>query len=120
MNTPTASALERLREAISRILPLDWEDAKEPNGKGMGWQAGPGAWLGRDSYSKETANAAAFIAAANPEAIRTLLSAIDAKDAEIEALRGALQDVLSAHANDTVRPKAFYIASAALNAKETP
>lgn len=34
--------------------------------------------------------------------------------ARIEELESALQDILGAHANDNIRPKAFYIASKAL------
>lgn len=36
------------------------------------------------------------------------------QDARIKELEGALQDILAAHANDNIRPKAFYIASSAL------
>lgn len=37
------------------------------------------------------------------------------KAQRIERLEAALCDILAAHANDTTRPKAFYIASAALS-----
>lgn len=41
---------------------------------------------------------------------------IDVQKSKIRSLREALQDVMAAHANDNVRPKAFYIAANAFNA----
>lgn len=38
-------------------------------------------------------------------------------DKRIEKLENALQEILSVHANDNIRPKAFYIASDALENK---
>jgi hypothetical protein len=48
--------------------------ADEPNGRGMGWRAGP-AWLGTDAYSDECAANARLIAAA-PELLEALRNVI--------------------------------------------
>lgn len=41
----------------------------------------------------------------------------NASDKRVEELENALQEILSVHANDNIRPKAFYIASNALDNK---
>lgn len=83
--TPTL-ALEKLRAALEAGPTPEWRDAREPNGRGMGWSTGPDAWLGADSYSEETAAAAALIAACSPLTIRALLDELEACK---EALRQA-------------------------------
>jgi hypothetical protein len=72
--TPTDTIIA-LEKALEAGPTQEWKDARLPNGHGMGWSAGPNAWLGTDSYSKETAASAALIAACSPLAIRTLLDA---------------------------------------------
>jgi hypothetical protein len=58
-------------------------------------------------HEQNAANAA-FIAAANPQAVLALLD-------RIEALEKGLYEILRVHANDSKRPKAFYIADETLS-----
>lgn len=63
---------------MSKHTPGPWSPPQEPNGKGMGWRAGP-CWLGQNSHSEETAANARLVAAA-PEllvALVEILSQID-------------------------------------------
>lgn len=51
---------------------------------------------------------------------RTTLSLPAPSDARERALEEALQDIIRTHANDGIRPKAFYIAARALHPAEHP
>ena len=70
-------AAARIREALEAGPTPEWKSAREPNGRGNGWIAGPEAWLGFDSYSTQTAAAAALIAACSPDNLRALLAERD-------------------------------------------
>ena len=74
---------QMLEKAMSKHTPGPWL-AREPNGKGRGWLAGP-AWLGANTYSEECEANARLIAAA-PELIKELQS--------------ILEDIDSDHGND--------------------
>jgi len=49
--------------SADKHTPGPWEPPREPNGRGMGWQAGP-CWLGGDAWSEETAANARLVSAA--------------------------------------------------------
>lgn len=86
---------DQVREAF-----MDWVQDRgcDTDGAWSAWQA---AWrTGRNALVNELDEADKEDAASHA--------------AEVEALRSALHEILRVHANDDIRPKAFYIASAAL------
>lgn len=67
---------------VRQHTPGPWEAPCEPNGRGMGWRAGP-AWLGMDSWSDETAANALLVSAA-PDLLASLREVLRYADAPDE------------------------------------
>ena len=96
-------AAARIREALEAGPTPEWKSAREPNGRGNGWIAGPEAWLGVDSYSTQTAAAAALIAACSPDNLRALLAERDEMAKDAARLQARLDALDNLPAEDFIR-----------------